>query len=163
MRFIKDGKVYDIDKHKTRRLRLRNGLSFGTYQIAIRRKALEKANIHFTHLFGGGCIYSAGEDSLFLVDCFRAGLKVYSYDGLIGDNIRDSSSWFQGFTEKFFYDRGAFIACAFPKLRYLVSLYYLRAYKKVTTFKPAFVWHAMQAGYKGYSRLMTYGEWKENE
>ena len=163
MRFIKNGKVYDVDKHKTRRLSMRNGLSFGTYQIAIRKKSMERANLHFTHLFGGGTIYSSGEDSLFLIDCFRAGLKVYSYEGLIGDNIRDSSTWFNGFNEKFFYDRGAFIACAFPKQRYLISLYYVYVYmrKKENNIKGIKMWKMMQAGFKGYKKLMTYEEWKK--
>lgn len=40
MRFLKDGKVYEIDNHKTRRLNIFNGLKFGTYQIAIKKCAL---------------------------------------------------------------------------------------------------------------------------
>ena len=29
------------------------------------RKSILRENIHFTHLFGGGCTFSAGEDSIF--------------------------------------------------------------------------------------------------
>lgn len=121
---------------------------------------IDKANIHFSHLFGDGCKYSSGEDSLFLIDCFRKGLRVYSYDGLIGDNIRDSSTWFRGYTEKFFYDRGAFAACAFPKLKYIVCIYYLFAYRKVRKCSVLKMLKLMYYGTRGYKFLLTYGEWE---
>ena len=130
MDFMKNEKIYDIDRHVTRRVHMWNGLSFGTYQIAVRRRALLRENIHFTHLFGGGCLYSAGEDSLFLIDCFRRKMRVYTYGKIIGTNVRESSSWFCGFNEKFFYDRGALIMCAFPKVRYLIMFYYVYIYRK---------------------------------
>lgn len=160
MQFIKNGKVYEIDKHHTRRLHIWNGLSFGTYQIAIKRKSLERANIHFTHLFGGGCIYSAGEDSIFLIDCFRKGLKVYSYAGLLGDNIRESSSWFKGYNRKFFFDRGALAAGGFSKFKYLMCLHYVIVYRKKTDIPNIEKLKLMIAGAKGYSNLMTYEDWE---
>lgn len=158
MQFIKNGQIYDVDTHKTQRIHIWNGLGFGTYQIAIKRDALLKANIHFTHLFGGGCIYSAGEDSLFLIDCFKYGLKVYSYAGLIGDNIRDSSSWFNGFTPKFYFDRGAFAACAFPRIKYLICLYYLIAYRKQKNIGAKQKLKLMLQGCNGYRKLDVYQE-----
>ena len=160
MRFIKNGKEYDIDKHSTRKLHIWNGLSYGTYQIAIKRKAVQRINLHFTHLFGGGCIYSAGEDSLFLIDCFKKGLNVYSHEGLIGENIRDSSSWFNGFNEKFFFDRGIFAACAFPKLKYFLIAYYLYAYRAQKNYKTSYKWKLMKSGCENFRNLQTYEEWK---
>lgn len=159
MQFKKNGVVYDVDRHKTKRLHMWNGLGYGTYQIVVRKKSLDKANIHFTHLFGGGCIYSAGEDSLFLIDCFKKGLKAYSYAGLIGDNIRDQSSWFRGFTKKFFFDRGAFAACAFPKFGNLICLYYLFAYRKIKTCSMKEKYRLMRAGFKGFKKLLTFEQW----
>lgn len=160
MQFIKNGNVYEVDHHATRRVHLWNGLSFGTYQIAIRRNSLLRENIHFSELFGGGCLYSAGEDSLFLIDCFRKGLRIYSHNALIGDNIRDSSSWFSGFHEKFFYDRGAFLACAFPKMKIIVPFYYLFVYRKTKELMLRQKICLMFAGVRGGHSLQSYEEWQ---
>lgn len=156
MEFMKNNKIYDVDQHSTRRVHVWNGLSFGTYQIAIRRVALLRENIHFTHLFGGGCLYSAGEDSLFLLDCFRKKLKVYTYGKVIGTNVRDHSSWFRGFNEKFFYDRGAFIMCAFPKIKYMIMLYYIFVYRRKSQLPVKDKIKYMIAGIKGYKHLLRY-------
>lgn len=161
MQFVKNGEVYEVDTHKTKRLHFFNGLSFGTYQIAIKRSSLLRANIHFTELFGGGCIYSSGEDSMFLIDCFRKGLKLYSHKYLIGDNIRNSSSWFTGFHEKFFYDRGAFIACAFPKIKTLILLYYLYIYRNSGELSWKKKKQMMKAGIAGFSKLISYDQYME--
>ena len=159
MQYVKNGSVYEINTHKTQRVHMYNGLSFGTYQIAMKKDSILRANIHFTELFGGGCIYSSGEDSLFLIDCFRSGLKIYTHSGLLGDNIRDSSTWFNGFNDKFFYDRGAFIACAFPHSKRMISLYYLLAYRHVKELSNAKKLCLMKAGCKGYRTLQSYDDW----
>lgn len=156
MEFMKNNEIYDVDRHLTKRVHCWNGLSFGTYQIAIRRVSILRENIHFTHLFGGGCLYSAGEDSLFLIDCFRKKLKVYTYGEIIGINVRDTSSWFHGFNEKFFYDRGAFIMCAFPKIKYFILCYFILIYRKKTQLSINNEIKFMTAGMKGYKDLLGY-------
>lgn len=158
MQFIKNGKVYEIDQHKTRKLHIWNGLSFGTYQIAIKKKVLLRENINFTQLFGGGAKYSSGEDSLFLIDCFKKKLNIYSHDSLLGDNIRDSSTWFKGFTNKFFYDRGAFAEAAFPHISYLIIFYYLFAYRRVKNITAWKKLRLMLVGKRGYHNLTAYSD-----
>ena len=159
MEFYKNGVMFEKDSFKTKRLHLNNGLSFGTYQIAIRNKSFKKANLHFSTLFGGGCLYSCGEDSKFLIDCYRSGLKVYSYHEKIGNNYRESSSWFVGYTKKFFYDRGIFAALAFPKTCHLICAYYLFVYRKSGDLRIVEKWKLMNAGIKNYDNLLTYEEW----
>ena len=61
-------------------------------------------------------MYGAGEDCLFLLDALRSGLKVYTYPAYIAETDLSSSSWFKGYTEKFFFDKGALFKAAFPKL-----------------------------------------------
>ncbi len=159
MRFIKNGKIYEIDKLKRKRLHMFNGLGFGTYAIAIKKSSLLKANIKFTELFGGGSVYGSGEDSLFLIDCFRKKLKVFSSDKIIGDNIRDSSSWFTGYNKKFFFDKGAFIACAFPKIRFFLIAYYFLAFRREKEVKARDKIKMMKAGIKGFKKTISFKEW----
>ena len=47
-----------------------------------------------------------GEDSLFLHDCLKAGLNIYRTTVALGKETSGQSTWFQGYTEKFFFDRG---------------------------------------------------------
>lgn len=79
---------------------------YPAYSISAKLSSLRRANVHYSLLFGGGAKYSNGEDSLFLRDCLRAGLTVYAHTACIGEEKERPSTWFQGYTEKFFRDRG---------------------------------------------------------
>lgn len=121
----RNGEVFDRRRCPVRRLRLWNALKFGACRMAVRGSALKKHNIWFSTLFGGGCRYGSGEDSLFLCDCFRSGLRVYSHSYVLGACAKDSSTWFAGFNEKFMFDKGAWIACAFPRSKHLIKWYFI--------------------------------------
>lgn len=83
-----------------------NSGRYPAYSIAARRSRLVIKNISFHLCFGGGAKYSNGEDSIFLRDAIRSGLKVYKTPAQIGEEIQRPSTWFHGFNDKFFYDRG---------------------------------------------------------
>lgn len=101
-------KGYTIRKNK--RLRIFNALRYGTYRIAIRTESIRKANISFSLLFGGGARYSAGEDSLFITDCFKKSLRVYASSKVIGSVTHEESTWFKGYNDKYFKDKGTLFA-----------------------------------------------------
>ena len=79
---------------------------YPAYSIAARREGLLRKNLRFSLYFGGGAKYSNGEDSLFLRDVAKAGLRIYKTPEVIGEEIPRPSTWFHGFDDKFFYDRG---------------------------------------------------------
>lgn len=79
---------------------------YGAVSFAIRREKLLQSRVMFSQLFGGGAKYSAGEDSLFLKDLMDRGVKVYASPILIGREEEGDSTWFKGYDEKFFFDRG---------------------------------------------------------
>ncbi|MBM6745007.1 glycosyltransferase [Drancourtella massiliensis] len=91
---------------KTHRVYKWNCLKYGAARIAVRLDRLKYANVHFSTLFGGGAKYSAGEDSLFLIECLNKGLKIYAVPILIADIKQEESSWFNGYDKKYFYDKG---------------------------------------------------------
>lgn len=88
------------------RINYRNYGRYPAYSITARLDALRKANVYYSVLYGGGARYSNGEDSLFLKDCLKAGLKIYSHTICIGEETERPSTWFSGYHEKFFRDRG---------------------------------------------------------
>ena len=111
----RDGEVFDKRRNKAGRVHLWNSLRYGCARMAIRRDAVIKNRLAFSTLFGGGSLYGSGEDTILIRDCFHAGLRVYSHDYVLGKCAKDTSTWFSGYNDKFFYDWGAMVACAFPK------------------------------------------------
>lgn len=88
------------------RVRWYNCGRYPTYSFAARTEKLHQKNITFSLLFGGGAKYCNGEDSLFIAECIRKGMKVYKVPILIGRENGRESTWFKGYDHKFFFDRG---------------------------------------------------------
>lgn len=158
----KNGEVFDRRRNKVKKLHLWNSLRYGACRMAVRREAIEKHRLRFTTLFGGGCIYGSGEDTALIVDCFRAGLKVYSHDYVLGACAKDSSSWFHGYNEKYCFDRGALVACAFPKMKHLIKWHFARKTKKSGDLPLRTIIKEMNRGIRAYSDLRKYEPRKED-
>lgn len=116
-------------KHRIRRF---NCLKYGAVRIAIKTDAIKKANIYFSLLYGGGAQYSAGEDSLFLIEAIKKGIKIYAVPQKIADVKQESSTWFSGYNEKYFIDKGSWLANAFPLTKNFLALYYSFKMKKLS-------------------------------
>jgi len=91
---------------KYHRVRRWNVGRYPAYAAACRLSKLRHAGVFFSLLFGGGAPFSNGEDSLFYTDCIKKGLRIYATPVRIGREEPRESTWFKGYTEKFFYDRG---------------------------------------------------------
>jgi len=91
---------------RSHRLRFYNSMTYGAYRFAIRKSEFYHKRVFFSQLFGGGCPYSAGEDNLFVMDALRAKLKVYSSSCEVGIVTHADSTWFEGYTDKYFIDFG---------------------------------------------------------
>lgn len=155
---VKNGQIIEKRRNAVRKLHTWNSLKYGACVLAARRAALLQARVSFSHLFGGGCIYSSGEDSLFLLDCLRRGLRLYSHSFILGACSKDFSSWFTGYHEKFFYDKGAWIAAAFPRTGAFFRLYFLHRYHRKTDI-PLWEMHRLMCrGQKGYRTLLPWSE-----
>lgn len=76
-------------------------------EIAFRRKSLKNKNIEFKEMFGAGAKYSMGEENIFLYECLKKGLKILYVPEKIANLREEKSTWFKGYNEKFFIDRGA--------------------------------------------------------
>lgn len=158
MHITRDGKIIKISNGESKRLYLWNALKFGTYVVAIRRNAILKNRICFSQLFGGGCIYSSGEDSLFIYDCIKKGLRIYACDFILGKCAKDTSTWFSGYHHKFFYDKGIFIACMFPRMKVLMKWYFALRFLKLTELSFKQIMDQINAGIRGYEDLNIYSD-----
>ena len=156
MDIMKNGSVVEKRHLKNRRLHVFNAMRFGTYRIAIRRSALLRANIQFNQNFGGGCPFSSGEDSLFLKACFDRGLKVYAHEYVLGTCAKDASTWFVGYNEKYFYDRGVLMRYLFPCMPHLMALYFAVRFKRTTDIPVGLRIQLMQEGVRGGKHMRQY-------
>lgn len=107
-------------------------VNFGGARITARREKLLYNNIYFSLLFGGGAKYAAGEDTTFIQDCIKAGLKVYQSPVILSTMKQDKSSWFNGYNQKYFFDKGALLKANFPILS-IIGVYYIAYKNRVKT------------------------------
>lgn len=76
-------------------------------EIAFRRSSLLKNGLCLNEYFGAGARYGMGEENIFLFEAIGKGMKV-DYLPLKTASLLDTeSTWFKGYKEKFFIDRGA--------------------------------------------------------
>lgn len=137
---------------KIKRVNLFNFLNYGAVRIAFRRESIIKRNIWFTTKFGGGSEYGSGEDSLFLRDALRKKLKIYTNPEFIADVEDKESTWFTGYNFKFFSDKGAFLSLAFPRMKYIFSLYLATRYSKISGIKVLDIFKTINKGIKNYEK-----------
>lgn len=134
---------------------------FGAPRVAFRLSSLRKANVMFSQLFGGGCIYPFGEDTVWIESMLKAGLKIYLSPVFIGDVAYEESSWFDSSIEKKLYGYGAMLC---GKKTSLWQIYMLRyAFKmrhKISIFKACVL---ISNGYKGFKKLVNFEEYKNRK
>lgn len=163
IKYAKNGVVFKSRLPQTGRLPFFRALRYGTCAIAVRRDAVLKHNLHFTELFGGGCLYSYGEDTDFIVQCYRKRVKIYAYEEIIATTNKDTSTCYTGYGEKYFFDKGALARhslglIAFP---YILRMAGKNVDSELSFFeKLYFLWQ----GYQHFPTLTSYESWtKEHE
>ena len=105
---------------------------YGTVRIAFRRMSVIKHASSFNQLFGGGCMFTAGEDTMFIRECIRKGLRVFAVPECIL-RLADArpSTWFEGYNQKFFEDFGSSYYCHYGKIAPIIAFVQLIRKRKV--------------------------------
>lgn len=147
---------------KILRVRLFNALNTATPRVTIKNASAKKYNINFHRQFGGGTDYSCGEDSLFIADMLKKGLRIYTYPATISTIDQTVSTWFKGYNEKYFYDKGALFAAMFRKFGYILCcLIFFKNRRVFFTGNISYRKAAKlaKAGAKGFYDGITYEKW----
>ncbi|MDU6359651.1 MAG: glycosyltransferase [Clostridiales bacterium] len=120
----KNGERFEItQKHQ---VRWYNFMRYGAARIAFKTDSIRKKNIWFSLLFGGGTIYGSGEDTVFLSDCLKNELKIIAVPTYIGEILEDRpSTWFVGYGEKYYYDKGALFEKISHKYSIIIIIQFL--------------------------------------
>ena len=90
---------------KPRRLGKYELLRVSSWQISFRLASV-KNRVFFDKNLGAGTGNGASEENKFLLDCHKAGLKIFYVPVPIASVAQTSSTWFNGYDKKFFFNRG---------------------------------------------------------
>ena len=151
---------------KYARVGKRESREYGSVHIAIRKRALIGKNVYFNTLFGSGATYSCGEDTLFLKELIEKDLKLYKTPISIASVDMSDSTWFKGYNEKYFKDKGALIEAAYPRCSYLLAiLQSVRNSKKSlgSYKKAAKLFSYYTSGIADYRKVISGGDATEGE
>ena len=140
-----------------KRVRWYNCGRYGAVSFAVKRKKLWESGVTFSLLFGGGAKYSAGEDSLFLKQFMDKGYRVFASPVTIGREREGDSTWFSGYHEKFFYDRGVLYHFLYGHLAKIWALRFLLAHreKMCRDLSVAEAYRAMRKGIRSQGKRET--------
>lgn len=116
---------------QNKRLHIYNSLNYASYNIAFKKETITNYKIKFNTDFGPNSRYSSGEDTLFIVDMLKHKFKIYSNTRNLGTVNNQKSTWFKGYNEKYFFDKGALFTAINKKLRIFLILQYLLRHNEV--------------------------------
>ena len=151
---------------KYARVGKRESREYGSVHIAIRKRALIGKNVYFNTLFGSGATYSCGEDTLFLKELIEKDLKLYKTPIRIASVDMSDSTWFKGYNEKYFKDKGTLIEAAYPRISGLLAiLQSVRNSKKcMGSYKyAAKIFSYYISGIADYRKVISEGDVAEGE
>ena len=136
-------------------------MPWGSIRIAFRLSSLRKANVWFSTLFGGGCVFPMGEDSMWLNDMKHKGMCFYVSKEIIGTVSFAQSTWFTGHDEKYFFGRGAYLNAVHPKTFFIWLIYTIIRTSKMDSFPVCkkIIW--MFRGRQGHKKNMSFDEFKK--
>lgn len=141
---------------KRKRLHIYNSLNYASYNIAFKRKSIIDKKICFNTNFGPNAKFNHGEDTIFIVDMLKNKLKLYSSPVFLGTAYNKSSTWFEGYNEKYFFYKGALFTAINKNIRYILCLQYLLRHryvlKEIDFFK---AYRIMLDGSKEYLKYIT--------
>jgi len=128
---VEGRKTYNITKKS--RVSVMNCGRYPAYAMAIKREALEKSGVFFSLLYGGGAKHINGEDSLFIMNLIKKGIRAYAVPVLIGNEgyrTDKKSTWFNGHNEEFFVDRGILYKDLYGGFAMPVAIRFLLKHKR---------------------------------
>lgn len=133
-----------------------NAMKVSSNQITFKRKSIIENKLDFDINFGSGGKYFLGEDTIFIYDALKKGLKIVYNNNVILKMPKSKSSWFKKYDEMYFRSLGACyyrISKKFYKL--LIFQFALRKYNKykndiniINAIKQ------MKNGVKDYNKLL---------
>jgi glycosyltransferase involved in cell wall biosynthesis len=125
---VERGKKYYRSVNKIGYLR---SMKVYSYEITFKRNSVISKSIRFNESFGAGSgRYLMGEENIFLYECLKNGLKILYLPYEIGKVTHEESTWFKGYNDKYFIDKGACYSAMSHEFSWILALQFaFRRYK----------------------------------
>lgn len=105
-----------------KRIHFFNIMRYGSPRAAFKK---EKANgMRFDEKFGPGMFFYSGEDSLFFMGFLKRKMRVFANPACLATIDDGDSSWFEGYTDRYFMTKGA----VFERMSHLYSILLILQY-----------------------------------
>ena len=121
-------------------------------EIAVRRSLL--GDLRLNEEFGAGAKYSMGEENIFLFEAKRRGLEIRYIPEKIASLLPGQSTWFKGYDERFFFDRGAGYYAMDSSMWQMLALQFIIRKRKLyrDDISPAKAYRSMKEGRREYRK-----------
>ncbi len=106
------------DVHRVRGL---DFLRYGSVRIAIKREAI-LGKVKFDERFGAGGEIPIGEDTIFLGDCLKRKIRIYTCPDYILKLRPSASTWFNGYDKEYFINKGKMYYRIFGRFAWIICL-----------------------------------------
>lgn len=115
---------------KKKKIGYLNSLKMFSMGITFKRNSVVN-NVKFNECFGAGAKYSMGEENIFLIELLKNKVKILYVPIKIGELKDSDSTWFRGFNEKYFFDKGAIFYCISKFFWLILSVQFLIRKRKL--------------------------------
>ncbi|MGF3141083.1 hypothetical protein ACQV2S_00250 [Facklamia sp. P13064] len=115
-----------------------SSMKLSSVQLVFRSKVFIDGKIRYDERFGTGAKYKMGEENILLFDLLRKKYKIKYFPIQIGTLMDNESSWFNGFNDKYFFDRGAVFRRMFGHLAIPYSIAFCARKYKIFKYENTF-------------------------
>lgn len=156
-------KGYDKNQSTTTTKEKKYKISFShkyytSTRITFRKESIYKRNIWFNVNFGAGSKYSSGEEALFIREARNKNLKIVECFEKIANVNHNISTWFKGYDEKYFYDKGAWLKEVYPNIYFIFKWYFILKFGEQNFKKMYEINKWIKKGILGYIKKLSYDE-----
>lgn len=124
---------------------------WGVCALAMKAEILRKHVFKFNERFGPGSANYCGEDTIFLQELLKKRIRLYASPICIADIDQSMSSWFEGYTARYFTINGMILHEIYPGLCYLLALRSAWRFSRRPATKLG-LWDIIKCYYQGISK-----------
>ncbi len=122
IKLISGRKLAMVPTKSFHRVGRKNVTSWGVCALAIKSQILKEKALRFNERFGPGTSNPSGEDTIFLQDMIKKGIKTFASPEYVASIKQDESTWFKGYDESYFVNQGKVLSECYPLLGYLLVI-----------------------------------------
>ena len=119
------------ENETVKKINIFNYMNYGAARIAFKSNVIKDNGLSFKEAFNNNPLPACGEDTLFLREALKKGLKIIAVpESLAKLQHTRESTWFKGYTKEYFFDKGVILGIAHPLLAIPFTLFLVLKHKE---------------------------------